>query len=123
VANRSPTNIGHIAEEFVANRLKEQRFEIITRNWRDRLCEIDIVALDQDRRLRIIEVRYRKNDLHGGVLESITPDKVSRLRQAARIWISQYHSQGNGYQIDFAGVSGFPKPSKLIYLPNVIQIG
>ncbi len=79
------THVGKAAESAAAENLKKQGFDIIDRNWKTTLCEIDIVAKKDDTAY-FVEVKYRSNTYQGGGIEYITPAKVKKMQFAARVW-------------------------------------
>jgi putative endonuclease len=80
---RTPAQLAGIsAEDRAADHLARHGLEIIARNFRTRLGEIDLVAKEGDV-LVFVEVRMRASGSFGGALESITPAKQRRLRAAA----------------------------------------
>ena len=79
---------GSAAEEAAARFLARQGLEIVARNFRTRLGEIDLVARD-GATLVFVEVRMRSSDRFGGGAESITPRKRARLVAAARQYLAR----------------------------------
>ena len=61
----------------------------MSRNFRTRLGEIDLVARDGDT-LVFVEVRMRSAGTFGGALESITPRKQRRIQAAAQQFLGRY---------------------------------
>lgn len=100
----STRTIGDKGEDTVAEYLQRDGFEILARNWKNRWCEIDIVAR-KARRIHFVEVKFRKNAAHGSGLEYITPTKATQLQKAALNWITENGWEGD-CQIDAAGVDG-----------------
>lgn len=98
------TSVGRAAEDAVAEHLKTLGFEILAQNWRNRWCEIDIVA-NRDKVVHFVEVKYRKSTSHGSGLDYITPSKIKQLKRAALFWINEHAYEGD-YQIDVASVDG-----------------
>jgi putative endonuclease len=76
------------AEEAAANFLARQGLEIVARNYRTRMGEIDLVARDGTT-LVFVEVRMRSSDRCGGGAESIGPGKQRRIVAAARQYLSR----------------------------------
>jgi putative endonuclease len=74
---------GHAGEEHALTHLKSKGLKLITRNYRCRAGEIDLVMLD-GATLALIEVRYRSSDAFGGAAASVTPHKQKRLILAAK---------------------------------------
>jgi putative endonuclease len=74
---------GMAAEEQAAELLRQAGFEILTRNYRCRMGELDIVARRRGL-LVIAEVRHRSRRDFGDAADSITAAKRRRLQLAAR---------------------------------------
>jgi putative endonuclease len=75
--------IGRAAEAAAAGLLERLGYRILSRNFRAKGGELDIIALDGET-LAIVEVRYRASDDYGGGAASITAGKRSRIVRAAR---------------------------------------
>ena len=74
--------LGQKAEDLAVEFLRAQGLEILERNFRRRLGELDIVAREGDT-LVIVEVRMRTSDRFGGAAASVDPHKQQRLVRAA----------------------------------------
>jgi putative endonuclease len=82
--NQAPhLEIGRAAEVAASRLLERAGYRILTRNFRARGGELDVVALDGTA-LAIVEVRYRASDRFGGAAASITACKRGRIVRAAR---------------------------------------
>jgi putative endonuclease len=66
--------------------LEAQGLTILTRNFRTRGGEIDLVARD-GATLVFVEVRLRRSASHGGAAESITLAKQARMVRAAQLYL------------------------------------
>jgi putative endonuclease len=81
-----------VGEDVAATYLTQQGYEIITRNWRIRSGEVDIVARDGDW-LVFVEVRTRRSSgaatepILGTPEESITPRKQLQLAALADAYL------------------------------------
>jgi putative endonuclease len=62
--------------------------QILLRNWRFRLGELDIVGRDGDT-LIIVEVRKRSSNRFGGAAASVDARKQTKLRRAAALLLQQ----------------------------------
>lgn len=78
---------GATAEEIAARHLERQGLAIVTRNYRCRGGEIDLVARD-GRTLVFVEVRLRRSQTYGGAAASIDARKQRRVLHAARHYLS-----------------------------------
>ena len=83
---------GGAAEEAAANFLVRKGLEIVARNYRTRLGEIDLVARDGDT-LVFVEVRMRSGQGFGGARASVDAGKQRRLVAAARQFLSRLGSE------------------------------
>jgi len=79
---------GRRAEELAVEFLRAAGCEILYRNYRRRLGELDIVAR-ADRELVIAEVRMRTSNAWGGAVASIDRRKQQRITRAANQLLQQ----------------------------------
>jgi putative endonuclease len=80
--------LGAAAEQAAADFLRAQGLEILDRNFRRRLGELDIIARD-GAVLVIAEVRTRSSDQFGGAAASVDLRKQTRLIRAAHQLLQQ----------------------------------
>ncbi|WP_415067740.1 YraN family protein [Lacrimispora sp.] len=80
---KNSRQVGNQFEEMAASYLQGAGYEILERNYRDRLGEIDIVARD-GRYLVFIEVKYRTSSEKGDPAEAVHSRKQRRIRNGAR---------------------------------------
>ena len=95
---------GRAAEDAEAAFLEHKGCEIIGRNWRHRLAEIDIIAYRDDV-IYFCEVKYRRTSRQGTGFDYITTAKLKRMHFAAELWRAQHNWQGN-CQLSAIEVSG-----------------
>ena len=74
---------GSASENAALKFLQARGLELVTRNHRCRMGEIDLVMMDRGT-LALIEVRYRRADGFGGAAASVDFRKQRRLIAAAR---------------------------------------
>lgn len=98
------TSSGNKAESVATEWLEQEGYTIIERNWRNRWCEIDIIAKNA-KTLYFVEVKYRDSNRHGSGLDYITPAKLDQMSFAADLWTKQTSWQGN-YELSALEVSG-----------------
>jgi putative endonuclease len=77
---------GSEGEDLACARLAQAGLHVLSRNWRCRAGELDIVARDPDGSLVFVEVRRRASSAFGGAAASITPAKQLRLARAAEFY-------------------------------------
>ncbi len=104
-------DIGRYGEQLAADYLVDNGFVVLDRNWRspDRAVpgELDIVAGDGPTTV-VVEVKTRRSVAFGTALDAVTPDKVSRLRRLAGLYLREVgrgglHSHGD-LRIDVVAV-------------------
>lgn len=79
-------SIGGNGEDFAALILQTKGYEILERNYRTKLGEIDIIA-KKDNVLHFVEVKTRTQKTYGYPAESVTEDKLNRIRKASQIYM------------------------------------
>lgn len=87
-------DIGNLGEDIACNYVQERGYFVAVRNWRNRYCEIDIVATKAGTAY-FIEVKTRKNDHFGSGYDYITPKKLQQMRFAAAMWQSVHNWPGD----------------------------
>lgn len=88
----SGKRIGDQAEQQAQDWLTGQGLTRLTRNYRCRLGEVDLIMLDGPT-LVFVEVRWRRHAHYGGALASVDGRKQRRLTQAARHFLGRYPGQ------------------------------
>ena len=106
-AATTPTRVqlGAMGEALAADHLMRMGLRIVSRNWRCRYGEIDVIASDDaNRALVFVEVKTRTGDAYGGLAHAVTPRKVRRLRRLAAIWLAGQDERWAAIRIDVIGV-------------------
>jgi putative endonuclease len=85
--------LGAAAEEIAAAYLAAHGAEILERNYRRRLGELDVIAREGDT-LLIIEVRTRSTSAYGGAAASVDVRKRRRIVRAAQQLLQQHRELG-----------------------------
>ncbi len=79
---------GEAAEEAALRWLEQQGLGLVTRNYRCKAGEIDLVMQDGES-LVFVEVRYRRHAGFGSAAESVGTAKQRRLRLAAEHYLQR----------------------------------
>lgn len=85
---------GKDAEQAAVDYLQSAGYRVRGRNWKTRLCEIDIIA-EKDSCLYFVEVKYRKNTKQGSGFDYITPKKQQQMQFAADLYMQQENWNGD----------------------------
>ena len=80
-------NLGQSGESRAAAFLQTHGLKLLTRNWRCRFGEIDLVMQD-GATLVFVEVRLRSHSDFGGAAASVTQAKQRKLLAAARQYLT-----------------------------------
>ena len=83
--------LGRFGEDKAVEYLTARGFRILTRNFRCRLGEIDIIS-QQGRCLVFTEVKLRKDDLHGAAAEFVSRTKQKKVLLAAEYYLMLHPS-------------------------------
>lgn len=75
-------NIGDFGENAAEEYLEDEDYEILERNFRLKFGEVDIIA-EKDGCTVFVEVKTRKDNLHGNPSEFVDFRKQRRVRKAA----------------------------------------
>ena len=84
-----PSELGRRGEDLAAFFLQGQGLTVLSRNWRCREGELDIVATDGIR-LVVCEVKTRSSTDFGTPAEAVTREKAARIRRLAHRWLSAH---------------------------------
>ena len=95
--------VGRYGEKVAAAHLEADGMDVLNRNWRCRIGEIDIVALDQGC-VVICEVKTRRTRAFGSPVEAVTASKQQRLRRLAGAWLAEQAGTYSGVRIDIVAV-------------------
>jgi len=79
---------GAKAEDLALRHLEAQGLTLVTRNFRCRMGELDLIMRD-DGYLVFVEVRSRRYSHYGTPAESVTPAKQQKLLLAAAFYLQR----------------------------------
>lgn len=99
----SNRELGALGEQAATDYLIKNGYVILSRNWRGKRVELDIVALDGST-LVFCEVKTRRSNARGLPAESVTPAKFENIRSAALMWIGAHKPHSSGLRFDVVSV-------------------
>ncbi|MBO0841141.1 MAG: YraN family protein [Sciscionella sp.] len=82
--------LGRRGEQLAVEYLEKHGVIVLSRNWRCRDGELDIVGTDR-KRLIVCEVKTRSSDGFGQPVDAISEAKMQRIRRLANAWLAHYH--------------------------------
>jgi len=116
--------VGARGEDLAVAELEQQGLQILARNWRCKLGELDIVALElagARRTLVFCEVKCRTGLGYGSPLEAITHAKLRKLRQLTAQWLLTEGHHADEIRLDAIGI--LLRPGARAELTHVRGIG
>ncbi len=80
--------LGAWGESVAATHLEANGYQIVARNWRSKIGELDIVA-QQGAALAFVEVKTRRGRSHGTPEDAITARKAQKLMETVQSYLSE----------------------------------
>lgn len=102
--------VGRLAEDSACQYLAKNGLKLITRNYKCRRGEIDLVMRHNDS-IVFIEVRYRHNNHFGSGAESVINKKQKKIILTALHYL-QSHKEAAGLSCRFDVIAVQPGPDK-----------
>ncbi|WP_163759974.1 YraN family protein [Mycobacterium botniense] len=97
--------LGALGEQAAVDYLTKLGLRVLTRNWRCRYGELDVIAVDPATRTVVfVEVKTRTGDGFGGLAQAVSQRKVYRLRRLAALWLAGQQQCWAAIRIDVIGV-------------------
>jgi putative endonuclease len=81
--------LGRRGEDLAAQYLERQGLVVLSRNWRCRHGELDLVATDSVR-LVVCEVKTRSGTRFGEPAEAVDRRKAARIRRITQAWLAAH---------------------------------
>ena len=119
-------HIGPYGEDLAADYLEKKSYKILQRNYRSRRGEIDIICLDEsaendNKVLVFVEVKARRALEYGIPTESVTVEKVGRIRQAAEVYMMLNEMEEVCCRFDVIGIVFNSGEIQIEHLQDVID--
>ncbi len=110
--------VRHWAEGVAKGFLEHLDYRILAENYSVRGGELDLVAQDGET-LVFVEVRQRANARHGSPAESLQPQKLARLRNAALHYLVEHYGRDDlPLRFDAVLITGSREKHRLEHLKN-----
>ncbi len=109
-------NIGDEGEKLVLEYIKSNNYKILSHNYRNRIGEIDIIAIDKEV-LVFIEVKTRNNNMYGRPSEAVDKRKQMKIINTSLLYIQM--NKLNNVQVRYDVAEVYPLDNnKIIYIKN-----
>jgi putative endonuclease len=117
--NRKVT--GDYAERLACGFLQRHGLQLLTRNYRCRRGEIDIVMRDGDS-LVFVEVRYRHRTAFGTAAETVSASKQARIIHCANCYLAQYRAWNEPARFDVVCIEGGSPQRHIEWLKDAFDL-
>jgi len=101
--------IGSCGELIADHFLIDSRYQVIDKNWRRKLGEIDIVAISPDGELTFVEVKTRSSQRFGLGVEAISREKYQRIYLLGLHWCRENNFPPK-FRVDVISIDNFVFP-------------
>ena len=115
------SSIGKLGEDLACDYLKSKGYRIFTRNYRAKIGEIDIIAIDRDKTLVFFEIKTMREPGNAAIgfagsvqvaglmpEDNLTRSKIQKLSRICGVFISKnpelIHEE-SGWRIDLLAIS------------------
>jgi putative endonuclease len=96
--------LGRKGENLAASYLRNQGWEILERNYRTRLGEIDLICRDHDT-IVFVEVKARTPTDFARPDQSVTQRKQAKLRRLVEDYLVKHRLESADVRVDVLGVT------------------
>ena len=110
---------GQTSESFALQYLVDNGLQYLTKNYRNRQGEIDIILLEDDIYV-FVEVKYRKNNQFGGAISAVTYKKTQKIKQCAKFYLQQegLNEYNTPCRFDIIALEGDINKPQITWLKN-----
>lgn len=99
--------LGDRGEREAARFLKKRGYKIVARQSRNRIGEIDLIALDGET-IVFVEVKTRSSHVAGHPIEAVTVTKQKQLTRTALAWLKRRHLLERRCRFDVLAITWAP---------------
>ena|SRR3989344_3581095 len=105
-------SIGKFGEDLACNYLKSKGYRIFGRNYREKIGEIDVIAISRDKTLVFVEVKTLQSG--NAAIAELTPEdnltksKLKKLSRICEIFVAKNPhliKEEKGWRIDLVAIS------------------
>ena len=112
---------GDHAETIACRFLQQRGLVLITRNFRCRRGEIDLIMRDDDS-LVFVEVRYRQKNHFGHAAETVSKTKQGRIIHCARVYLGRADAWNEPARFDVVSIEGNPENINIEWLRDAFRV-
>lgn len=112
---------GKKAEDLAARHLKRHGYKLITRNYRTKVGEIDIIARE-GRTLVFIEVKARRSSRYGSPKAAVTARKQHQIAKAALWYLKETGQMQAKARFDVVAVNRQDREATIEIVRNAFEL-
>jgi len=112
--------LGKSGEDLAAEYLEQHGFEIILRNVRNKIGELDIVAT-KGKQIVIVEVKTKTGLGRGTPEEMVNPQKQRKLIRTAQLFLLERELLDHPWRIDVVAIRMQGSTSEILHLENAVE--
>jgi len=116
---RNKSEFGRNAEDLAEEWLRKRGFKIISRNFRTKIGEIDIIAVRKSQ-VHFIEVKARRSSEYGSPQEAVNKRKLATILRVSQFFLKRFPEYKKfDLKYDFLGIS-FKHEIHFEYIPDIV---
>ena len=112
---------GRKAEAIAVRQLKKAGYKIISKNYRTRIGEIDIIAKD-GKTIVFVEVKARKTSRFGHPKQAVTYQKQRKISMVALEYLKSNGQTNSKARFDVVAMTGLSVNPKIEVIKNAFEL-
>lgn len=113
--------IGRSGEEMAAEHLQRMGYKILTRNYRTRQAEIDIIA-EHNGCIVFVEVKARRRSGYGHPKWAVTPAKQRKISMAALTYLKKQRAMERRARFDVVTIQTVDGAHRIEVIANAFDL-
>ena len=99
-----PKRLGRWGERYAGRYLRRLGFKILTRNWKCRAGEIDLIAVDNAGPVVFVEIKTRRDEVWAPAQDAVSYGKQHNMSKVARQFVKKYKLDNRPLRFDVIAV-------------------
>lgn len=112
--------LGKSGEDLAAEYLEKHGYEVVLRNVRNKIGELDIVAT-KGKQIVIVEVKAKTGLGRGTPEEMVDLRKQHKLIRTAQLFLQERNLLSHPWRIDVVAIRMQESPPQILHLVNAIE--
>jgi putative endonuclease len=117
----SRQQFGKESESLAVRYLKKHGYRILEQNYRTKLGEIDIIAIDKGT-IVFVEVKARRSYLFGNPKFAVTPKKQRKISMVALYYLKETKQDNAKARFDVVAVSSIKDKPDIEIVKNAFEL-